>query len=339
LDLDGERATEEGAVAGGRVSQESLMLCFTVSDTGIGLDEQDYVKLFQPFSQVDSSLARKYSGAGLGLAISKRLVELMGGKIGVESQVGRGSDFWFTIPLHPAEEEVNDGGGEGGEAIAGEVVEKGVDSDPTFKPSPEVAYQALSWLPTSMAVHGEMNGEMHGASNGASKDSQELMGGVSLSDNGYANGFANGHANIEANERDNTQVNEQAKSHDPSSYTILLVEDNQVNQKVALAQLKRLGYRVDAVCNGREAVEAVEHQPYAVVLMDCQMPEMDGFEATRLIRAQEGRLGRHVTIIAMTANAMNGDREACLEAGMNDYLAKPIRSEQLYSVLKKWTEE
>jgi CheY-like chemotaxis protein len=128
----------------------------------------------------------------------------------------------------------------------------------------------------------------------------------------------------------------------PSSATIaelLLVEDNLVNQKVALAQLKRMGYGVTTVMNGREAVEAVQQHTYAAVLMDCQMPEMDGFEATRLIRTLQGCIGRRIPIIAMTANAMNGDREACLAAGMDDYIPKPIRTEELQRVLKKWTEE
>jgi CheY-like chemotaxis protein len=122
--------------------------------------------------------------------------------------------------------------------------------------------------------------------------------------------------------------------------TILLVEDNLVNQKVALAQLHRMGYAVHAVSNGCEAVEAVAHHDYTVILMDCQMPEMDGFEATRLIRQQEQHASansdRPLPIIAITANAMNGDREACLTAGMDDYIAKPIHAEELHTLLERW---
>jgi PAS domain S-box-containing protein len=244
---------------------------FTVRDTGIGLDEANYGKLFQPFSQVDSSLARKYGGAGLGLAISKRLVELMGGEIGVESAPGKGSTFWFTIPLHRTEDAA--GGDE--PSVENQVV---VSRPNAFVPVQQPAKEVVT------------NGN------------HQVLAGAAQPE-------------------------------------ILLVEDNQVNQMVALAQLKRLGYAVHAVNNGREAVEAVEHHAYAVILMDCQMPEMDGFEATRLIRALEERIGRRVPIIAMTANAMNGDREACLDAGMNDYLAKPIRAEELRSVLRLWIEE
>jgi CheY-like chemotaxis protein len=272
----------------------SFLVRFIVSDTGIGLDEANYVKLFQPFSQVDSSLARKYGGAGLGLAISKRLVELMGGEIGVESELGKGADFWFTIPLYPAEETVGDGDGEAEpDAISNEV--------PTLLPK---------YLPGITVAIGD-----HETVTAANGDHQALSGKVS----GKAS--------------DDDEAGEEI------SPQILLVEDNHVNQKVALAQLKRMGYAVQMVGNGREAVEAVKRQAYDVILMDCQMPEMDGFEATRLIRQYEGQIGGHVPIIAMTANAMNGDREACLAVGMNDYLAKPIRSEDLQSVLKKWIEE
>jgi CheY-like chemotaxis protein len=269
-------------------------VCFTVSDTGIGLDEANYGKLFQPFSQVDSSLARKYGGAGLGLAISKRLVELMGGEIGVESEAGKGSDFWFIVPLHPAS-----ASGEDGEATIAQ------QSAPSVEPD----WETPTLLPKYLS---EVNATPHEDAVGFHATVDQSA----TADNGI----------------DNDSL---AESELPP---ILLVEDNQVNQKVALAQLKRMGYSVQAVSNGREAVEAVERQLYSVILMDCQMPEMDGFEATRLIRQLEERIGRHVPIIAMTANAMNGDREACLEVGMNDYLAKPIRAEQLYTLLKKWIE-
>ncbi len=280
---------------------KSIWVRFTVSDTGIGLDEANFVKLFQPFSQVDSSLARKYGGAGLGLAISKRLVELMGGQIGVESEVGKGSDFWFTVPLDPVDSTTEDGDvemGVRGAQIAEQTVAQIMERD-----GQESTLSPRTLLPIVVA-----NGTSEAVIAPADNDPQ-------VSDKGAISEFA---------------------LLDTRSAQILLVEDNAVNQKVALAQLKRLGYTVHAVFNGREAVEAVELQAYDVVLMDCQMPEMDGFEATRLIRQREERIDRHVPIIAMTANAMNGDREACLAAGMDDYLAKPIRAEELGAVLERW---
>lgn len=269
-------------------------LCFTVSDTGIGLDEANYGKLFQPFSQVDSSLARKYGGAGLGLAISKRLVELMGGEIGVESEAGKGADFWFTVPFHAANESVPDGG---------------VTNEQQVEPRIKRDWDAPTLLPKYLPEMNAANGDHDAVRDDAVRDDAVHNGAL-----------------------DKDALAESELS------PILLVEDNHVNQKVALAQLKRMGYAVQAVGNGREAVEAVERQAYSVILMDCQMPEMDGFEATRLIRQLEERIGRHVPIIAMTANAMNGDREACLAVGMNDYLAKPIRTEELHALLKKWIE-
>jgi len=120
-----------------------------------------------------------------------------------------------------------------------------------------------------------------------------------------------------------------------SGVSILLVEDNPVNQKLAIAMLKRLGHRVDLACNGREAVEATERRGYDLVLMDCQMPEMDGFEATRRIREYEGE-GEHQLVVAMTANAMVGDRERCLEAGMDDYVSKPVSLERIQGLLEQW---
>jgi PAS domain S-box-containing protein len=273
------------AVSNSGVEDHAIMVCFMVSDTGIGLDEANYSKLFQPFSQVDSSLARKYGGTGLGLAISKRLVELMGGEIGVESVVGKGSDFWFTVPLHP----LNNAPAGSAAMIEPPLVERSHETPTALIKAPSPLEMPARARPLAAGGSGQTSSE------------SSLSSGLPLS-------------------------------------SVLLVEDNQVNQKVALAQLKRLGYTADAVVNGREAVDAVGRRAYAVVLMDCQMPEMDGFEATRLIRKQEERIGRRVPIVAMTANAMNGDREACLKAGMNDYLAKPIRAEELDAILKKWIE-
>lgn len=264
-----------------RAEDVAYWVRFTVTDTGIGLDETNYSKLFQPFSQVDSSLSRRYGGAGLGLAISKRLVELMGGQIHVESKPGEGSKFWITIPLHVAEERVEADNREesrGDALAAGEQMIENTGEAPTRLPK-------------------------------------------------YLSGFGIN------NSSDGSPPEGKAAAHLPQ---VLLVEDNLVNQKVAVAQLRRFGYAVHAVGNGREAVEAVVRQEYGVILMDCQMPEMDGFEATRLIRDREVGTGRQVPIVAMTANAMNGDREACIEAGMNDYIAKPIRAEELRVVVERW---
>jgi PAS domain S-box-containing protein len=263
-----------------RAQEADYWVRFTVTDTGIGLDEANYSKLFKPFSQVDSSLSRRYGGAGLGLAISKRLVELMGGQIHVESKPGEGSKFWITIPLHSTEEivEANDReDGRGDAFAAGEQIIENAGEAPKRLPK-------------------------------------------------YLSGFG-------INNSSDVTPQEEVGAHLPQ---VLLVEDNLVNQKVAVAQLKRFGYAVHAVGNGREAVEAVERQEYGVILMDCQMPEMDGFKATQLIRAREVSKGRQVPIVAMTANAMNGDREACIEAGMNDYIAKPIRAEELRVVVARW---
>jgi PAS domain S-box-containing protein len=288
--------TEQGSVTlrATVVSREgehsSRLIRFTVSDTGIGLDSANFVKLFQPFSQVESSLARRYGGAGLGLAISKQLVELMGGEIGVRSEAGRGSDFWFTVPLYPADGVLDVA--LDGELGAKQAVERAIGGDESTCAQEGTAMPPVRELALPLTSPPEQKAA-------------------------YPSSAA------------------------PSSATIvelLLVEDNLVNQKVALAQLKRMGYGVTTVMNGREAVEAVQQHTYAAVLMDCQMPEMDGFEATRLIRAWQRRIGRRVPIIAMTANAMNGDREACLAAGMDDYIPKPIRTEELQRVLQKWTE-
>jgi signal transduction histidine kinase/ActR/RegA family two-component response regulator len=225
----------------------SALMRVEVSDTGIGIEEVAQAQMFEPFTQADSSTARKYGGTGLGLTISSRLVELMGGTIGVTSSPGRGSRFWFEVPLAVA------GQGEGRSAR-------------------QTHFSALG-----------------------TRD-------------------ADGNLTEEAP-------------------LVLVAEDNAVNQLLATRILDKCGYRSVVVNNGLEAVEAVERGTYAAVLMDCQMPEMDGYEATRLIRSREaGQL--HVPIVATTAHSMNGDREKCLAAGMDDYVSKPIRSEELLRVLE-----
>ncbi|MCX8017453.1 MAG: ATP-binding protein, partial [Rhodocyclaceae bacterium] len=247
-------------VAAERTPSAARLRC-TVQDTGIGIAPEAQARLFQSFTQADSSTTRKYGGTGLGLAISKRLVELMDGEIGLTSEVGQGSTFWFVLPLIPA---------------------------PDIAPT-AAAEEERSDAPAPL---GEVSGEPA----------------VRLNP-------------LEALE---------------NHRLILLAEDNPTNQRVAQMMLGKLGYAVHIVGNGQEAVEAAEALPYAAILMDCQMPVLDGFEATAMIRRNERTRQRHLPIIAMTANAMAGDRERCLAAGMDDYLSKPIQPEALAEKLARW---
>ena len=256
--------TEKGEI-GISVSLESedeqnATIRFSVRDTGIGIPANRQDILFSPFTQVDGSTTRKYGGTGLGLAISRQLVELMGGKIGLESKEGNGSTFWFTA-----------------------VFEK----RPTGSGSTEERFT-------------EIEGE------GARERSAATS---TISENGKR------------------------------KIRILVVEDNPVNQKVAQAMLRKMGLRADVVADGQEAVNALQMIPYDLVLMDCQMPEMDGFQATRCIR-QEGSkaLNPHIPIIAMTAATMQGDRKKCIQAGMSDFIAKPILKRELTEMLARWLE-
>ncbi len=216
----------------------------SVHDTGIGIAEASFGRLFKSFSQADASTTRRYGGSGLGLSISKNLIELMDGKIGVESEKGYGSVFWFTLDL-------------------------------------------------------EMGA---------------LIG-----------------ANDQLKNRVKITRLENAKS-----FRILFAEDNVINQKIVMKQLENLGYQVDNVFNGKEAINALKARHYDLVLMDCQMPELDGYDATRSIRENAISSFSKIPIIAMTANAINGDRQKCLDAGMNDYVSKPISMEQLRVVIEKW---
>jgi PAS domain S-box-containing protein len=218
---------------------------FEVSDTGIGMSKEALAKLFQAFTQADSSTSRKYGGSGLGLSISKHIVKLLGGDIGVSSDEGRGSTFWFTLPLEAASSQLNDG----------------------------IVTEAYFIQPAHRS---------------------------------------------------------------PVRLRILLAEDNTINQLIGIKMLEKMGHYVDVAANGREVLDALSRAPYDLILMDCQMPEMDGYEATRKVRELNSSV-RTIPIIAMTANAMDGDREKCLSAGMNDYLTKPVSQKALASIVDKLT--
>ena len=223
----------------------SVLLRFTVRDTGIGIPADKLGTLFEKFTQVDASSTRQFSGTGLGLAISRQFAELMGGSIGVTSEEGNGSEFWFTVRL---------------------------EKQPEGACRDEVHRHAAATAPRV--------------------------------------------------ERRGVRV--------------LLAEDNAVNRKVALGMLKKLGFTADSVADGEQVLSALSERTYDLVLMDCQMPVMDGYEATRRIRALEKPGGKRIPVVAMTAYAMSGDRERCIQAGMDDYLAKPISIEALSAALASW---
>jgi CheY-like chemotaxis protein len=251
--------------------ERNATIHFSVSDTGIGIPADRKDILFTPFTQVEDSTTRKYGGTGLGLAISKQLAELMGGRIGAESQEGKGSTFWFTA-----------------------VFEK----QPAGPVSIDEALTEIEGVKVVVAGQGDRFGE----------------GAVERSAAGPA-------------------ISEKGKR----KIRILVAEDNPINQKVAQATLRKMGLQADVVANGQEAVNALQTIPYDLVLMDCQMPEMDGFEATRSIRLEGSKaLNPRIPIIAMTAFAMQGDREKCIQAGMSDFIGKPVQQRELVKMLARW---
>ena len=361
---------------------------FSVTDTGIGIPQDRIDRLFQSFSQADSSTTRKYGGTGLGLAISKQLAEAMGGQIGVESEEGKGSTFWFTAVLEKQPEskekrivvhedisgkrilivddnatnryvlkeqlkswecryEKTSSGEQALEELSRALIDKnpfeiaiidmqmpGMDGETVgkkIKQDPDLKNTILV-LMTSMGQRGD------------TKRLEKIGFAANLTKPIRQSKLYDCLATVTGIQKETTKdrstkiitrysLAEDRKRND----RILLAEDNMINQKVALNILKKLGYSADAVANGEEAVKALEMIPYDIVLMDCQMPEMDGYEATGEIRNPESKvLDHNVTIVAMTANAMKGDRENCLKAGMDDYLSKPVKPKELSDMLDKW---
>jgi signal transduction histidine kinase/DNA-binding response OmpR family regulator/HPt (histidine-containing phosphotransfer) domain-containing protein len=379
---------------------DTVVVRFEVTDSGIGIPPEVQARLFQPFTQADSSTSRKYGGTGLGLAISKQLAEQMGGSVGIASQPGHGSTFWCTahlikqttspLAIVPSAELagrrvliVDDN--ESNRIILhhlvtgwGMIDDQVPDADSAIS---LIEQQAVNGVSYDVAIVDMM---MPG------KDGLQLAKELKVHPVGslvrlviLTSLIQRGHAELARQAGFAAYLTKPAR-HDQlanclrtvlglpglveerpmptvaapapplmtrhtlveiaSAPRILVAEDNLINQKLTVRMLEKLGYQSDVVENGQEAMAALAQRSYAAVLMDCQMPLVDGFEATRLIREREqargnvelGMTSGHIPIVALTANAMSGDRERCLAAGMDDYLMKPVRKEDLKGVLDRW---
>jgi signal transduction histidine kinase/DNA-binding response OmpR family regulator len=343
-----------------------------VRDTGVGIPPDRMDRLFASFSQVDASTTRRYGGTGLGLAISKRLVELMGGTMWVESEEGAGSTFHIAVTADDAELPARSRAREGVAALSGKRLLV-VDDNATNREI--VSRQARSWAmrptavehpsealalidagePLDVAILDMQMPEMDGLA--LAREIRRLrpelplvlvtsLGGLpeARSATEFAAHLTKPLRTSQLFDALMTVFAEAAETPDAagsdgeakpvSSLRILLAEDNSVNQMLALRLLERLGYRADVASNGVEVLDALEQQPYDVVLMDVQMPELDGLDASRRI-CERWPAGVRPRIIAMTANAMREDRDACFEAGMDDYIAKPIRPDMLAEALRR----
>lgn len=367
-------------------------ILFTVQDSGIGISLEGQRKLFQSFSQVDSSSTRLYAGTGLGLAISKQLVEMMGGEIGVESEVGKGSRFWFTIPFETRPQPLMTPGYsrsrmrvlvasasrltqatvrsqlhrvltrspmqawtvEVDEAISIQAVFNQLQGRRTGDPYdivildlelPQLNLEALAAVLQDQGTHGygkprlvaltslQQQPNLEALSQwGASAHLMKPVTPLRLFESLFSEGTE--------------VVAKQRMLHSPHlpiansqrPLKILLAEDHPINQLVILEQLQVLGYQADCAANGQEALEQLAQQPYDLVLMDCQMPVLDGYATTRALRSREASdRSRRTIIIALTAHALPTDRDKCLAAGMDDYLSKPITLEALAAVLHRWS--
>jgi len=356
----------------------NVELTFAVRDTGIGLSAEGMSRLFQSFSQADSSTTRKYGGTGLGLAISKRLAELMGGRMWAHSDgPGKGSTFFVNVVCAPAELSaagrrdfvgqqpalagkrllVVDDNATNRKVLALQTAKWGMEPRATAAPE-----EALQWVqrgePFDVAILDMHMPDMDGVTLAqrmrelrralplvlfSSLGRREASDGLFAATLGkpihqsqlfdtLATLLAHDEAPRPAAAKATPVLDAGMATRHP--LRILLAEDNVVNQKLALRLLQQMGYRADLASNGIEAIESVERQTYDVVLMDVQMPEMDGLEASRRITARWPAEQRP-RIVAMTANAMQGDREMCISAGMDDYVTKPIRVDALVDALSQ----
>ncbi len=360
-----------------------VSLHFEVFDTGIGMSQEAQDRIFEAFSQADGSITRKYGGTGLGLAISRQLVNLMGGKIGVNSQLGKGSSFWFelvvsgsdqkVVPSLPALQSdnlqvllVDDS--QLNRRYLGQILDTvSVNYDTASDGSlalEKLRLAVASGNPYQLVLLDEVMPGMKGSDlvrlivNDPSLVSLKVIMMVNRANPTYevtkslnVAGFLS--KPVKKRELSGMMVNllgsggeQLVISHEQEGKTdnrvasfggrrVLVVEDNRANQQVALGMLERLGCKIDLANNGKEALKLIVRKHFDLVLMDCHMPEMDGYEATAQIRRLETE-GSNVNIVAMTANVQQGESDKCLAVGMNDYLAKPLKIDVLKSMLMKW---
>jgi PAS domain S-box-containing protein len=362
----------EGAVPDG--------LRFTVSDTGIGIPPEQQAAVFEPFVQGDNTSSRRFEGTGLGLTISKRLVELLGGTLGLDSRPGEGARFWFSIPLpegrQPELPLINpvladarvlllDGHAAAQESVAQIAAARGLRFEMTKRPAVALAsleaavesgdsFKVVMVDSRSLGEPGQQVAARIAVTLGNARPRIILL--TRANDAGLASrrdgvvdlriskplkaaSLINGLLAVLTGQALSTGVVAVQPAGRPANHAlrILMVEDREINQRFARLMLERLGYRADFVVDGQQAVEAARRTAYDVIFMDCQMPVMDGYEATRQIRHDEAQVPadrrRPARIIAMTANAISDNRGKCLEAGMDDFMSKPVRIELVRQVL------
>ncbi|HYQ90939.1 MAG TPA: response regulator [Candidatus Competibacteraceae bacterium] len=366
--------------------RDGVLLRFEVKDTGIGIPPEALERVFQSFTQADGSTTRRYGGTGLGLAIAQQLAEMMGGEMGVDSEVGKGSIFWFTVRFSQYDPAttliisaprfdlsslrvliVDDN------ATSRDILCRQVEAWGMLGTKAENASQALTDLRQSVvanqpfdlvlldqdmpdidgtAVARAIRHELHldklplimlgPMDREITAEEREKLGIMYYLSKPVRRSHLYDAITRIMGTRSEEPVAAPVEPTGPSlplrvREWVLLAEDNPINQQVAVQMLQRLGYKVKAVENGQAVLDALAQGEYGAILMDCQMPVMDGFTATRAIRRQETDSGQpRIPIIALTASTMQGDRERCLAAGMDDFLSKPFKRDQLKAVLQRW---